>query len=673
MDSTPSPAELLDQALAHVKAGRLRPALEPLSQLLAHDPGHGEALYHQGLIQWQLRQVAEAEVSLRAALDQGGPQRKCRVALAEVSRGTRRLDESRAAYLDLLKAEPDDADLWNSLGNVERDRNDHEAALRAFERALTYRPRFPRARYNLANLFYVQGRFLLAVEHYKLCVEFAPRYADAHNNMGLAFKRLNRLEQATQCYRQAIEINPRLSEAITNLGNVLVQQKKYDEALETYEQAKAVAPKSPAVYFNIGNTLRAMERHEEAAEAYRQAIAFAPRYAEAHNNLGIALRSLGQTEEELACYKRALDLKPDYPEALSNYGMMIKDQGDLDGAMDCYRRAMIADPSFPEAHFHMGLAHLTAGAFAQGWEDYEWRWKCNEFTSPARPFTQPRWQGEALGDRTLLLWGEQGVGDEVMFARLLPLVRARYPEARLVAEVDARLVSLLSRSYDGITFYPRENPPLEALSGTAVDLQCPLGSLPRLFGFGVDSVPEPPQALQPDPERLARVKATVLRPDDPRPRVGIAWRSGNYLNGPKRSTTLDQWMPVLRQTGARFINLQYGDVEQELTGFLNRTGVLVEYYASIDPLKNLEDFAALLSQMDLVVSVDNSTVHFAGSLGRPVWALLPSMPDWRWMMERADSPWYPNVTLFRQPAPDDWGPVMVEVQQRMRKFFRGKR
>ena len=432
------------------------------------------------------------------------------------------------------------------------------------------------------------------------------------------------------------------------------QAGELSEAEQIYLQALAIDPQHPDALHLLGMVAYQTGRDEAALDLIRKAIAIKGDAASYHSNLGNVLQSQGKLADAGVCYQRALVLKPDLAEAHLNLGNIFKSQGDVDSSLACYRRALALNPSSAEADVAESMALLLKGDFASGWKNFKRRWQTKEYDTQMRTNAQPLWKGEQLASRRLLIWGEQGIGDEIMFAGLLPdVIRAGN---RCVLDCDARLQPLFARSFpsmevvSGVT--PKNHPDLD------IAAHLPSGSLPGLFrnstaAFEATTSPY----LVADPSAQSQFRARYA---DGRKLVGLAWHTKNKKTGRIRSIDLALLAPLFDQPGVRWISLQYGEsgtLEEQARAA--HAPVLVD--PEVDQLSNIDDFAAQIAAIDLVITIDNSTAHLAGALGVPTWVLLPFAPDWRWQMNRADNPWYPTLRLFRQPKLGDWQSVVREV------------
>jgi tetratricopeptide (TPR) repeat protein len=532
------------------------------------------------------------------------------------------------------------------------------------------------------------GRFTEAEEIYRRILTMDPCHADSLHLLGMIEYQAGHLETAAGMIRKAIKINSSGTSYYANLGTVLQAQGELDVAVAMYSHALALKPMLAEVHVNLGNVFQAQGKLNESVVCYNRALALKPESAEAHNNLGSALQSLGKLEDAIASYEQALAIRPDYAEVCYNMGNARRTQNKLDDAAACYHLALTIRPEYPEAHYNLGnvlrdqgkpdealaqysqavmlrpeysqagfgeaLAQLLRGDFAVGWQNFERRWQTGDHDTPRRAYTQPAWAGQKLVSGSLLIWGEQGVGDEIMFAGLISdVIRTGN---RCILDCEPRLKPLFARSFPGVDVISGCGPGLHPELDIASHL--PSGSLPGLFrktssAFATTKSPY----LTADPAERARLRADY---SDGKRLVGLAWNTNNKKTGASRSIDLSLFAPLLTHPEVRWVSLQYGDpAELERQAEAARAPILID--RSVDQLIDIDIFAAQIAAMDLVITIDNSTAHLAGALGVEVWTLLPYPSDWRWLLNREDSPWYPTMRLFRQPKLGDWQSVIQRV------------
>ena len=474
--------------------------------------------------------------------------------------------------------------------------------------------------------------------------------AKARFEAGLEHLRAGRLAQATAAFEEAVAIDPGYAQAHSNLGVVLKRQGKLKEAVAAYRRAIESAPDYATAHSNLGNALRELGELKGAAAACGRAVEIDPSYAQAYSNLGLVLREQAKYADAVAACRKAVELKPDYADAHNNLGYALLGQGKLAAAIAACREAAALRPGYVGAHWNEAFTLLLAGDFEAGWEKYEWRWRKDEFLAESRRFPQGAWDGAALGGGTILLHAEQGIGDTLQFVRYAPLVAAR--AARVIVECQRGLERLMA-TVAGVGEVVVKGDPLPEYSAHA-----PFLSLPRIFGTRLETVPaEVPYISVPadmEPPPFAPAYAT----QDGALRVGIVWAgSPAHSNDRNRSCPLEPFARLRDIAGVTLFSLQVGPQAAAL-------GALPPGPAIADLGKTFTDFAATamaVSRLDLVVTVDTAMAHLVGAMGRPVWVLLPYAPDWRWLLDRDDSPWYPTMRLFRQPRPRDWDEVFARV------------
>jgi tetratricopeptide (TPR) repeat protein len=447
-----------------------------------------------------------------------------------------------------------------------------------------------------------------------------------------------------------LRLQPDLAEAHDNLGNALKERGELEEAVACYRQALRLKPDLAEAHSNLGSAFQGQGKLEEAVACYRQALRLKPDLAEAHNNLGGALKDLGELEEAMACCRQALRLRPDYAEAHIILGSALQDRGELDEAMACFQQALRLKPDYPDAHLNRALTWLRRGDFERGWPEFEWRWKCKESLPP--PFRQPLWDGSPLEGRSILLHPEQGLGDTLQFIRYAPLVQRR--GGRVIVACQRPLVRLLASCPGIAELVAREDAP------PGFEVHAPLLSLPRLLGTTLASIPGEVPYLRAD-ETLVEHWRRELSPIRGL-KVGIAWQGNPKYRGDRhRSLRLAQFAPLSRLAGVRLFSLQKCAGAEQLRAVAGRFDV-TDLGGRLDEQTGaFMDTAAVMKNLDLVITSDSALAHLAGALGVPVWVALPYASDWRWLLEREDSPWYPTMRLFRQSRWGDWDGVFDRI------------
>jgi tetratricopeptide (TPR) repeat protein len=562
-----------------------------------------------------------------------------------------KLADAERIYREVLQYQPDHFDALHLLGVIALQTRRTEQAVALIRNAIELNANIAPAHSNLGNALTDLKRPAEALASCDRAIALMPDFAQAHCNRGNALRDLKRPAEALASYDRAIALIPDFAVAHSNRGNVLTDLKRPAEALASCDRAIALMPGYAEAHNNRGNALRDLKRPAEALASCDRAIALMPDFAEAHNNRGVALTDLKRPAEALASYDRAVALEPSFAEAHHNHGNALTDLKRPAEALASYDRAVALKPDFAEAHCSRGLAHLLMGDFERGWLRYEWRKKLDD--AVAVRFPQPLWLGEEdIAGKTLFIHCEQGLGDTIQFCRYGKLVEAR--GAKVVMSVQEPLRGLLNQISPTIQIIGSSEAPAD------FDYHCPLLSLPLAFATTLETIPAEHQYIKADEELRASWSARL--PQKTKPRIGVVWSgSAAHKNDHNRSMELKQFLPIL-SSDADWACLQK-EVRDEDHAALHH-GDRVALFG--DDLRDFSDTAALLDLMDLVITIDTSVAHLAGAMGKPVWVLLPYNRDWRWLMDRDDSPWYPSARLFRQQKIGNWAEVIDRVKIELR-------
>jgi len=520
--------------------------------------------------------------------------------------------DAESTCLTLLETDPEDFDTHRLLAVVQFRRGRHTQALASYDRLLGLRPDYAEGHNNRGVVLADLKRFDEALASYDMALAIRPEYAEAHHNRGIALLDLGRAEDAIVDFDRALAIRPDYPAALLSRGGALIALTRFPEALASLDRALALRPDDADTIIRRANVLSALNRFEEALASYDKALTLRPDAAETHNSRGKALAELRRFPEAIASFERAQALAPD----------MV------------------------QAHLNEAEARLLGGDLARGFADYEWRRKI--FSAPQRDFSKSQWDGlSSLYNKTILLYDEGRFSDAIQFCRYVPQVAGR--GARVILQVAPSLQRLMGNLM-GVSQMPPDGEHLPDF-----DVHCPLASLPLAFGTKIDSIPSGTPYLRPPTDLLLAWETRLSAKK--RPRIGLAWAGDPRHEGDRnRSIGLRAMMPLLA-VDATFVRLQ-----KELRA---GDGMVLENRGDIfDPTEMLNDFAdaaALISRLDLVISVDTSVAHLAGALGKPVWILLSYTPDWRWLLGRGTTSWYPTARLYRQAARGDWGEVVARV------------
>lgn len=571
-------------------------------------------------------------------------------------------DAAEAAYRRALDLAPDDAALHNNLGIFLRGRGRTDDAAAAIRQAIALEPDRVEYRANHAATLRLDGRIEAAAQAYREAIERAPEREDLRLALIACLRAVGRRDAAVLAAEEgvaAVPASPRLRVA---LSATLLDAGRAEAALAAAQDALAREPAHHEAWLHAGNALRILERRTEAADAYRRVLAAAPDDAQATANLALVLMELGEVENARTLAARAVELAPRNADALHVAGTVAEVVDDPAAAELRFREAIAARPGFAEAEFSLGWLQLSQGRFREGQAGFDRRWRLPRFDKWSRPHRQPLWDGSPLAGRSLLVWGDHGPGDEIMYSRLLLELTAA-GEA-VVVECDPRLVPLFARSFPTATVVPRADPPHPAAA--AADLQCPTGSLLGRMHETADGLPRQPIAhLLPD---AARGRELRQRYHDGRMLVGLSWNSRHPTIGDEKSLPLESWTPILGAPGCRFVSVQYGDHRSEVREVSQKAGVDILVDSTIDPIRDLDAAAAQIAALDLVISISNTGAHLSAALGVPTWTMLPSGKAlfWYWLRDRRDSPWYPTMRLYRQAATGDWPDLIGRVATDLR-------
>ncbi len=684
-----SPArKQIDAALKAHQSGNVAEAQRLYRAVLALDAGDAQALHGLGVIAFAAGNRDEALPLLAKAAQRAPKIAEFRRNYANALAASSQFEAAIPEYRAILKLEPRSAADWSRLGSAQSALGQDEEAAKAFGAALSHLPAQSPDRIGaLRRLGQAQKRAAqgeAAVRSWQTALSLNPRQADLAANLAELLTTLGRPAEAQAAYRQALALKPDDAAVLTNLGALLRDDGRFAEAETVYRAALQAEPGSVMARRNLAVALHDQEKNTEALPVIEAALAMAPQDTHALQIASGVLQGLGRHEAALAMAARLLvldpgeprvagirarslqaldrnaealaaardamrNLRPD-PDALADAAFVLRSMGEMDDAIACYRALLRLRPGDVDAHVNLGGSLFSIGQFAEGWLEYDWRWKRKaEAPRRNRPMPQPLWDGARSLPGRLLVWNEQGVGDEVMFSSLLPELSG---DVDCVLECDPRLVPLFRRSLPKIEIVARREPlPDPRLSAPDIVRQAPAGTVARWLRPDLASFAGKGGAyLVSDPARVAALKSRYRETGF---NVGIAWfTKADQQQG--RGIELAQFEPFLSAPGVRFVSVQYGDHREAIAALKERTGVEIFEDPSIDQLKDLDGFAAQLAALDLVVTIDNSAAHFAGALGVPCWVLLPFLPEWRWQRDRPDSIWWSSLRLFRQSRRGDW-------------------
>jgi tetratricopeptide (TPR) repeat protein len=630
---------LLVEAAEHYDAGRPQQATALCADILAAHPDHLPALHLASVI-----------------------------AFAEG-----RMDDGRELLGQVFRLDPNHAPALTTLGDALAVKGEHEGAMAAFQQAVALRPRDAGLHGKLGFALSKLSRFAEAGAAYRHALALDPNLIQPRFNLATSLAEQARLIEAEQTYRDVIARDPHHQGAWINLGNLLADQNKPNEAVAAYREAldKAIAREqhvsvheSVAALTNLAGCLCELGQLDEAMDACQRGLSLDPNHAPALTNLGNILDAQGRFGDAVIAYRRAVTADPTYAQGHANLAVGLRVTGAMDEALAASHRAATLDPDDPLVRFNHAHVLLMNGQLASGFEELRWGKTCKGWSQGYPDLAEPEWQGEALAGRTLLLYAEAGLGDALQFVRYLPMVAEK--GGSIVLQVQPPLVPLL-RMMANVTVVALGEPV------PRFDVHLPLIGLSRVFGTTLENIPAAVPYLHADAMKLSQWRRVLDRflEDETSLRVGVVWSGNPRHKGDRlRSLAAEKLLPHLVMPGVRLYSLQK-DLRPADTPAVAALGQGIVDLAPV--LADFSDTAAAVSALDLVIAVDTSVAHLAGALGRPVWMLLPYALDWRWMREREDTPWYPSMRLFRQPAPNAWDDVVARVTTELARVANGER
>ncbi len=683
-------------ALEQLQKGNVDRADKLLRDALVKNRNNIDALYLLGLVGCRTQHWVEAVELIGRAIEIDPRRIKYYGDLGVAQLALERFDDAMSSFQQLLSHEPENALALFNMGRTLVLSGKRSEAIPLIEQAVITQPTFLEARRALASLLLDHGRAPDAVDQYEKIIQQAPDDIEAIANCGAAMTAAGRANEAVALLSEVSATQKDNPLVLGNLGLSLAAADRGEEAVSYLQEALELEPENPRILNNFGNMLRKLGRLEEAEHHLSHALALRDDYIEARNNLALTyfdqeryegaeiqltqalavapnapriLNNLGlvqqytnRMDEAVVSFSKALELEPSYLEAETNLATVYSGIGNLAEAIRMFDAVLLRNPTNLTARWNRCNALLLNGDYGLGWDEYELRWAMSD--EVPRTFTQPHWVDDDLSNKSIMVYGEQGPGDVVMFSHCLGELIAHTKHVTL--QVDERLVTLLRRSFPTCTVDTERQ--VDGLwRPSDADFVVAFGSLPRRFRrkekeFKVIDGPY----LQSDPKAVTRWRNRYTALGEG-PVVGISWRGGaNALERSRRVLQLADWSKLLSDPRLTIVNLQHGNCEEEIAQFKNDYGVTIHSWD--DTGVNLDEFAAQVESLDLVISVANTTVHFAGALDKTVWMLVPSQPSWRWQIDRADSPWYRSVRIFRQGKDEKWGSVLDTISKNLKQW-----
>ncbi len=648
-------ALLTNLGIINLRKNNFVQSITLLKRSLELDSQQANAYYYIGLSFHYLRKQNDAIVYYEKAIAVNSKYKEAYFNLGNALKDLRRFDDSLTNYDLALKFDPTNSNYYHHKGLIFLELENFQAAIENFDNAIQYNPQHLTAFFNRANAYKELKEYDKAIADYDRTLTINPTFEIAINNRGTILQCLSKFTEALATFDKAIAINPNYAEAYNNRGNVLQNLKKYEDAVASYDQAIAINSNYPQVYYNRGLAFTSLKKHDQAYESFTSAIILDPNYQEAYNDRGCSLKSLMHLTEALEDFNKALTLNPNDSCSYNNRGLAYQDLKNYPAAIYDFDKALTIKPDSPDILWNKSLLKILLGDYEEGWLLYEWGWKCNQ-RAPYQDFIQPLWLGEkTLVDKTILIRAEQGLGDYIQFIRYASLIEEL--GSTLILEAPQPLLKLLSGFRSNFTL-------IEA--GTALpdfDYHCPVASLPLAFKTSITTIPANIPYLYADSEKKQYWQKYLGIKS--KPRVGLVWSGSlTHANNHNRSMMLSQFKPLL------ILPIELHCLQKEISIdeqiFLKENPILLHHETL---LEDFSDTAALLANMDIVISVDTSVAHLAGAMGRKVYILLPYSPDYRWLAEGTNSPWYPTATLFRQSMIGNWSTVIDDVISYLEKIF----
>ena len=572
-------------------------------------------------------------------------------------------NELEQRYLKLLEGNPDNSDVLQCLAVIAYQKEQYDIALEWIGNAINKNRFLPQFHNTLGIILEALGKYDEAIKAYQEAVSLKSDYVEAYHNMAVALQSLGHYASAVERCKQAVMLRPDYAQAYNTMAFSLEKQHLYDEAIVNYKQALLLDPDFVEVYNHLGVVLNVKGISAEAIDNFRNALKRDPGYAEVYNNMGIALKEQEEFFEAIACFEKAIQLDQNFAEAYYNLGNSLRDEGRCVEAIYNYKEAIRLKPDYAQAHWNLSLALLLNGDYSEGWKGYKWRRNADlKVLTDYHCTGKPRWDGSSFKSGRLLVHYEQGLGDNIQFVRYLPMIKAR--GGTVIFETLKPLINLLS-GFPGVDelveYVPNRKLPLE------YDVYTSLLDMPFIFETTVETIPSQVPYIYADP---SKVQYWWDKLSGPGLKVGIVWAgSPEHGNDRYRSCSLKNFAPLGKIEGVRLYSLQKGPAAKQMDEY---AGTVLLTNIS-EHFNDFTDTAAAIDNLDLVISVDTSVLHLSGAMGKPTWALLPYAPEWRWMLNRQDSPWYPTMRLFRQSNWNDWDWLFRSVTEELKTMVSNHR
>lgn len=649
----------LIQAQQSISAGDLGSAREVLEAHVRRHPQDPDGLYLLGVCEQASGNGDAAQALYGRILGANADHFGAHYNLALLLSGQGRHEEAMPHHDSAIRLAPNNYWSYVNRGNARVAIKQYEPAIADYEQALRLQPDLVVAIANKGNALLEKGQAMHALECHERALRLTPHSVQAWLDMARTLIELGRFEEAAGCAAQALHLAPGHADAWCLQGFILNELRRYQEGWDSCQHALEIKSDHALAWINQGVSLTALERYEEALACQQRAIGLNPESHQAWTNQGVTLSHLGRQDEALLSHDQAIRLKPDYANAHVNKGQVLAELGQDEAAQACYEHAIALQPGNASARWNLSLLLLKQGRYPAGWEEFEYRWQTPELNFKRISTAKSKWT-VGPSAQPLLLWGEQGIGDQILYASILPEL-ASLPQRKLIA-LDRRLIPLFARSMPGFEFVD-----LEQVSD-ALDFaeQLPLGSLPRHFRHSTESFAAARHPfLVADPDRAAALRLKIAQPG--RLVCGVSWSSSRKSIGGNKSIRLAQMLPPLAGERLHFVNLQYGNTGAERDALQAQHGVAVQNLDEVDNFHDIDGLAALIMACDIVVTTSNTTAHLAGALGKETLLLLPLGKGklWYWAEHGGRNPWYPSIKMFSQATPGSWQEPLEQIRQHL--------
>ncbi|XDZ69376.1 tetratricopeptide repeat protein [Alphaproteobacteria bacterium LSUCC0226] len=634
-------------------------SLNFFSRAIALNNTYVDAFYNRGNVLKDLRRYDEALKDYNKAISL-----KSDYVNAFFSRGNtyREIGNFKSAlndYIRVIDLDPNHARAYLFHGMTSRELGLLAEAITSYSKAVSIKDDFADAYFNRACIYMEIDKFNDAICDFDEVIAIDDSHLDALINRGAAFHKTDQLKKALEDYNQVLSVQPNSIETLNNRGIIHNERGNYKTALLDFNSALDLDPDYAEALNHRGVAFKELKRFDEALEDYNKALTLKPDYADALNNRGVVYREFGRLNEALADYSKAIELVPDYAEVYNNRGTILKDLKQFDEALADFDKATALKPDYAGAYWNKSLYWLLLGDFKTGWPLYEWRWKSEKHIGEPITTSKPLWNNQ--DSKNVLLWAEQGIGDEIMFASLIRELHAKC--AKLIVQCDPRLIPLFKRSFPkDIEFYDKNDLVPESL----YEFHIPMGSLAPILRPSIESFAKgaKPYLFCQNEQALELRKRITGNKDNTL--IGISWSSKSTIPAARhRNISLADIARLLNKPGTTLVSLQYGDVSNEIDDLKKHHNIDVIEVSDIDIYNNIDGLSALISACDHVVSTDNATVHLAGALGADTHVLLPVNQDWRWGLESSKSYWYETLKLYRQETLGEWNQTLKNLEMKL--------